>query len=148
MPDKESIFTNFVTSLEAKKRSLFDLPSQERNKLLSKKVQLPSEFLSKNKKINELIKLPPRRFAVGSFMDVISINIDGEEIEIDRPSETPKFSITMNYGYGSCPYLMVYNPRKKYWRDLGTILYARKSRELQGTEVFNLGDDTTKFRIE
>jgi hypothetical protein len=148
MPDKESIVADFITSLESTKKSLYSLPSQEVNLLLSKKIQLSNEFLSNNKEINELIKQSPRRFAVGSFMDVVSINVDGEEIEIDRPNETPKFSISMNYGYGSCPYLMVYSPEKKYWKELGTILYARKSRELQGTEVFNLGDSTTKFRIE
>jgi hypothetical protein len=148
MPDKESIAADFITSLKAMNKELYSLPSQEANSLLFKKVQLSHEFLLNSQEINELIKQSPRRFAVGSFMDVVSINVDGEEIEIDRPNETPKFSISMSYGYGSCPYLMVYSPEKKYWKELGTILYARKSRELQGTEVFNLGDSTTKFRIE
>jgi hypothetical protein len=120
MPDKKSIFADFITSLNMMNKGLYSLPPQEVNSLLSKKVNLSNEFLSKNKEINELIKHAPRRFALGSFMDVVSINVDGEEIEIDQPNETPKFSISMNYAYGSCPYLLVYNPEKKYWKELGT----------------------------
>lgn len=148
MPDGDSMFDYFVSSLRSKKMSIQEIPSQERNSLVSEKTKLSNEFLAKNKTINELIKQVPRRFAVGTFMDVISVNVDDQEIEIEKPDETPKFEMTMNFGYGCCPYLMVYKSNKNYWKELGPILYARKCRDLQASEVFNLGDDISKFRIE
>lgn len=151
IPESSDIFYNFLNVLNNKNIRLedfyYDYPEQI-NPLITKELELSQQFLAGVKSVEDLVNSVPRRFAIGSFMDIISLRIDGEEVIIDSPNDTPKFSMTAYYGYGSCPYLLVYNSKKGYWIELGTIFYGKARKILQCTEVYHLGDDISKIKIE
>lgn len=148
VPDECSILTDFVKALDSKKISISDLPLTQINPLVTEKIKFHPDLLARIKPLNELFKAVPRRFAIGSFMDVVSLRVDSTDINIDQPNDTPKFSMSVYFAYGSCPYLLVYDSKKGYWKELGTILYGKKHKKLQSCELYNLGDNTTKIRIE
>jgi hypothetical protein len=81
-------------------------------------------------------------------MDIISLQVDGKEEKIDAPNDTPKFSMSAYFAYGSCPYLLVYNSKKGYWIELGTILRGKEHKFLQNSEIYNLGENISKIKIE
>ncbi len=148
VPDEDSILTDFIKVLEDRKISILNLSPVHINPLVTEEIKFSLNLLSKIKPLDELFKAVPRRFAVGSFMDVVSLRVDNTDINIDQPNDTPKFSMSVYFGLGSCPYLLVYDSKKGYWKELGTILYGKKHEELQGYELYNLGDNTTKIKIE
>lgn len=118
------------------------------NTLITDAINLSPDFLAKTKPLKDFLNSYRKRFAVGSLMEVVSLQIDGKEIKIDSPDDTPKFSMSIYYAVGSCPYLMVYNTKKGYWKELGTVLYGRKHKSLQSDEIYKLGEDISKIRIE
>jgi hypothetical protein len=81
-------------------------------------------------------------------MNIISLRIDGKDINIEPPNDTPKFSMTVDFAYGSCPYLLVYDSSKRYWKELGTILYGKSHPKLQNYELYNLENNISKIKIE
>jgi hypothetical protein len=88
------------------------------------------------------------RFSVGSLINIKSIRISGQDVLTDNPLNDPRFSMSIIFAYGSCPYLMVYDAEKGYWKQLGTVITDRNDISLKGSEVHLLGDSSTKFRIE
>lgn len=148
IPSKISSLTDFVEDIKNKNIDLYNVSSSQINPLITQEVNFSIDHLENMKSADELLKSVPRRFAVGTFMDVISLRIDGEETSIDSPSNIHKFTLSAYFGYGSCPYLLVYNPIKGYWKELGNILYGVKHKKLQKSEIYNLGDHVTKIKIE
>lgn len=151
VPEEFSLFYDFIKALNNRNLDLQELyfycPEQI-NSLITDIVKLSQEFLARSKSAKDLFLSVPKRFAIGSFMDVISLKIDGKDVEIDAPNDTPKFSMSVYFAYGSCPYLLVYNSKKGYWIELGTILRGKEHRFLQNTEIYNLGENISRIKIE
>jgi hypothetical protein len=151
IPDESSPFENFLNAIADKKLSLeelyFYMPEQI-NPLITESVQFSQDFLAKTQTLDELLNSVSRRFAVGSFMDVTSLKVEGQNIVIDPPEDTPKFSMSVYFNIGSCPYLLVYNSQKEYWLELGTILYRKHHKLLQSEEIYTLGENISKIKIE
>ncbi|NMG21666.1 hypothetical protein [Brasilonema bromeliae] len=151
-PDEDdSLFKNFTDVLGRKQidwDTLYGTTPELMNTLITDTINLSPDFLAKTKPLKDFLNSHPKRFAVGSLMEVVSLQIDGKEIKIDSPDDTPKFSMSIHFNVGSCPYLMVYNTKKGYWKELGTVLYGRKHKSLQSDEIYKLGEDISKIRIE
>jgi hypothetical protein len=81
-------------------------------------------------------------------MNVTSLVIDGKTYPISSPLNEPKFSLSVYFGYGSCPYLLVYNSQNRDWTELGTAIYGRHDKSLQAYETYNLGEHISKIRLE
>ena len=124
------------------------LSIDELAKLLLLPLRLKPGFILGTVSRNQLHELVPNRFAVSSIINVTSIRIDGKDILTDTPLSDPRFSMSVYFAYGSCPYLMVYDSEKGYWKELGTVITDRKSVELKGDEIHKLGDSSSKIRIE
>jgi hypothetical protein len=157
VPEESSIFYDFFKTLDNKilenntnstYRNLYYYFPEEINPLITDELRLSQEFLGAIKSTKDLFISVPRRFAVGSFMDIISLQVDGKEEKIDAPNDTPKFSMSAYFAYGSCPYLLVYNSKKGYWIELGTILRGKEHKFLQNSEIYNLGENISKIKIE
>lgn len=95
-----------------------------------------------------MLKLVPDRFAVGSLKNIVSIRINGKDIQTDNPLNDPRFSMSVYFAYGSCPYLVVYDAKKGYWIDLGTTLTGRQTKAQKASEIYSLGENPSKFKIE
>ncbi len=125
------------------------LQSQDENiKQLFIPVQLDESFLAKTQPITSILNSIPKRFAVGSLMNIISVRIDGKDISVDSPFNDPRFSLSLYFASGSCPYLLVYDSQKGYWIELGTVLTDRKSKSLKADEIHYVGSATTKIKLE
>jgi Trypsin-like peptidase domain len=111
-------------------------------------INFSKEFIGKNSKPQDLLKLVPNRFAVGALKNIISIRINGKDIQTDNPLNDPRFSMSVYFAYGSCPYLVVYDSRKGYSLDFGTVLTGRQTKSQKAYEIHSLGDNPTKLRIE
>ena len=111
-------------------------------------ITFSKDFISKTKPLNELIEKIPNRFAVGSLRNVISVRINGKDIKTDNPLNDPRFSMSVHFAYGSCPYLMVYDSEKGYWIEFGTIITGRQTKAQKDYEVHPLGNHPAKIRIE
>ena len=98
--------------------------------------------------MGDLFELFPNRFAVGSLLNVDSIQIGDKNVDIISPSNEPTVYISTLLEGGSCPYLLVYDPSKDVWVDLGTILYARNNKSLQQEEIHGVFNGVSKIRIE
>lgn len=151
-PDEDdSLYKNFADSLEKKQLgwdTLYHTAPELMNILITDTINLSPDFLAKAKPLQNFLNSHRKKFAIGSLMEVVSLEIDDKEIKIDSPNDTPKFSMSIYYNIGSCPYLMVYNSKKGYWKELGTVLYGRKHKSLQCNEFYKLGEDISKIRIE
>jgi hypothetical protein len=115
---------------------------------LFRPVKLQAGFIGATKSRKLLDSEIPNRFSVGSVLNIKSIRVDGKDIPADNPNNDPRFSMSISFAYGSCPYLMVYDSEKGYWKQLGTVITDRNDFSLKGSEVHFLGDASTKFRIE
>jgi Trypsin-like peptidase domain len=111
-------------------------------------ITFSKDFIGKTKPLNELIQKIPNRFAVGSLRNVIAVRINGKDIETDNPLNDPRFSMSVHFGLGSCPYLMVYDSQKGYWIEVGTIITGRQTKAQKNYEVHPLGNHPAKIRIE
>lgn len=118
------------------------------NKINMTPISLSEEFINNASSREELFNSIPRRFAVGSILNVTSIKINGQNININPPSDEPTVYISTVFIAGSCPYLVAYDPQQDSWLELGTILYARRNKSLQQEELHNLGNSVSKIRIE
>jgi hypothetical protein len=151
IPKESDLFYDFMKSLDSKNLSLLTLyrscPEQI-NPLISDEFYMNQEFLAKLKSAKDLFNSMPKRFAVGSFMDVISLQVDGKDEKIDTPNDESKFSMSVYFAYGSCPYLLVYNSKKGYWIELGTVLTGKEQKSLQNVEIYHIGDNISKIKIE
>lgn len=125
-----------------------DSDYKKQNRLLTTPITLSQEFINGTSSLSELSELIDNRIAVGSILNVKSIKINGKIIDILPPSDEPTVYISPYIMAGSCPYLVVYDPKQDSWLELGTILYARNNQSLQQEELHNLGDRVSKFRIE
>lgn len=115
---------------------------------LLKPITFSKNFIGKTQKMKDLFQAVPNRFAVGSLRNIIAVRINGKDVQIDNPLNNPRFSMSVYFAYGSCPYLMVYDSEKGYWMDLGTVITGRQSKAQKDYEVHSLGDHPSKFRIE
>lgn len=111
-------------------------------------ITFSNDFIGKTKPLNELIQKIPNRFAVGSLRNVIAVRINGKDIKTDNPLNDPRFSMSVYFAYGSCPYLMVYDSEKGYWVEVGTIITGRQTKAQKDYEVHPLGNHPVKIRIE
>jgi hypothetical protein len=151
---KDNLFNDLPKEL------FFGIPPQSsREELLNKTrddliktVILPAKlapnYLAELKSRKQLEESIPNRFGVGSLMNIKAIRVNGKDILTDTPLSDPRFSMSVSFGYGSCPYLMVYDSEKGYWKQLGTVITDRNDISLKGSEVHLLGDSSTKFKIE
>ncbi|MEO1427697.1 MAG: CHAT domain-containing protein [Cyanobacteria bacterium J06633_8] len=120
----------------------------EINNFLTTSTNLSDEFVSNISSPTQLIDLLPKRFAVGSILNVKSLKVNGKYISIDSPSDNPPFAISRYAAEGSCPYLIVYDSEQGSWKELGTVLYGRKYKSLQAEEIHQLGDSSSKIKLE
>ena len=151
IPEESDLFYDFVRSLGSKNinvHNLYDSCPEQINPLISDEIHFSQEFLATLKSARNLFDSIPKRFAVGSFMDVISLQVDGKEEKIDTPNDEPKFSMSVYFAYGSCPYLLVYNSKKGYWIELGTVLTGKEKKLLQDVEIYHIGNNISKIKIE
>lgn len=111
-------------------------------------ITFTQDFISRTKTLRELSELVPDRFAVGTLRNIVSIRTGGKDVRADNPLNDPRFSMSVYFAYGSCPYLMIYNSQKGYWIDLGTVITGQDSKAKQSYEIHDLGDRPSKFRIE
>lgn len=111
-------------------------------------VLLNNDFLGRTKTLEDLMSKKPRRFAVGSILDIGSIECDGETVLIDSPKDLDAFYISQYFACGSCPYLLAYDKDKKYWIEIGTVLYGRDNKTLNDFEVYSISSSISKIRIE
>ena len=113
------------------------------------KLDSSSSFVQESKLLNQLFQSIPKRFAVGSFINLDSIAVDGKEIKLKPPlNDTTKLSASRYYAGGSCPYLSIRHGKTGRWEELGTVLYGRSASNLQNFETHYLGDNIEGFRIE
>jgi hypothetical protein len=138
----------FGTLAEISNNKLVQKTRNELISILFRPVKLEAEFIRATKSRKLLDSEIPDRFSVGSLLNIKSIRIDGKDISADNPNNDPRFSMSIDFAYGSCPYLMVYDSEKDYWKELGTVITGRNNFSLKGSEVHLLGDNSTKFRIE
>lgn len=117
------------------------------NQLL-KPMTFSREFIGKAKRIRDLFEAVPNRFAVGSLRNIVAVRINGKDVQTDNPLNDPRFSMSVYFAYGSCPYLMVYDSEKGYWIDLGTVITGRQTKAQKNYESHSLGAHPLKFRIE
>lgn len=110
--------------------------------------KLSEEFVNGTGSLEDILNKIPNNFAVGSILNVKSVKINGKDININPPNDEPTVYMSTIVQAGSCPYLVVYNPEKDTWLELGTILYAVKDKSLQQEEVRNLGNTIAKVKIE
>jgi hypothetical protein len=138
----------FGTLAELADSRLLQKPRAELINLLFRPTKLDAGFIGATKSRKSLDAEIPNRFSVGSLLNIKSIRIDGKEIPTDNPNNNPRFSMSVDFAYGSCPYLMVYDSEKGYWKQLGTVITDRNNFSLKGSEVHLLGDNSTKLKIE
>lgn len=120
----------------------------ETNTFFTQSVTLSQDFISNISSSTKLIDLLSQKFAVGSILNIKSLKINGKNISIEPPNDNPPFAMSPYFAEGSCPYLMVYNPQKGYWKELGTVLYGRRQKSLQNEEIHKLGDNISKIKLE
>jgi Trypsin-like peptidase domain len=111
-------------------------------------ITFSKDFIGKTKPLNELIQKIPNRFAVGSLRNIIAVRINGKDIKTDNPLNDPRFSMSVHFAAGSCPYLMVYDSEKGYWIEVGTIITGRQTKAQKDYEIHPLGNHPAKIRIE
>lgn len=134
---------NTMSSNELSKKT-----KNELGKILLRGEKLDPGFIGMTKTRDLLSAEISNRFSVGSLLNIKSVRIDGKDISADNPNNDPRFSMSVGFAYGSCPYLIVYDSEKGYWKELGTVITDRNDISLKGSEVHLLGDSSTKFRIE
>jgi hypothetical protein len=124
--------------------------SEDKNcaKYFSQVVNVNAEFKSSFRTPEELVRKVPSRFSVGSLISINSIKVNDTNIEIPPPQSDPKFLMSAMFNEGSCPFLLAYNPSKKTWIDLGTVISNRNSKLLKGTDKYVLDDEVRKIRLE
>ncbi|NEP10675.1 MAG: hypothetical protein F6K14_10755 [Symploca sp. SIO2C1] len=119
------------------------------NKINMSLVNISEDFINGASSLTDLFNSIPRRLAVGTILNVKSLKINGQTINIDPPSDEPTVYIsTLLGGAGSCPYLVVYDDQQESWLELGTILSARKNKPLQQEELHHLRKSVSKIKIE
>jgi hypothetical protein len=106
------------------------------------------DFIGKTKNLRDLSESVPNRFAVGSLRNVVTIRINGKDIQADNPLNDPRFSMSVYFAYGSCPYLIVYDSQKGYWIEFGTVITGQQGKAQKNYEIHSLGNHPSKFRIE
>lgn len=111
-------------------------------------ITFSKDFIGNTKPLNELIQKIPNRFAVGSLRNIIAVRINGKDIQTDNPLNDPRFSMSVHFAAGSCPYLMVYDSEKGYWIEFGTIITGRQTKAQKDYEIHPLGNHPAKIRIE
>ncbi len=148
--DKKLYFSK-IPSLE-KDGSLSISPDKTPLNIMIQSILQPitfsKDFIGKTKPLNELIQKIPNRFAVGSLRNIISVRINGKDIQTDNPLNDPRFSMSVHFAAGSCPYLMVYDSEKGYWIEFGTIITGRQTKAQKDYEIHPLGNHPAKIRIE
>lgn len=106
-------------------------------------------FFQESRILDELFESIPKRFAVGSFINLDSITVDSKKLKLNPPlNDTTKLAASKHYMAGSCPYLSVKHKKTKRWEELGTVLYGRSTVNLQDFETHYLGDNIESFRLE
>ncbi|AFY68527.1 hypothetical protein Pse7367_0210 [Thalassoporum mexicanum PCC 7367] len=121
--------------------------AQELSNSLFKEVYFDKEFVNQTQSRDELLDSIPKRFAVGSILDISTLKVDGKKIKIDPPANEPPVYISQLFRGGSCPFLVTFN-HKAQKLELGTVLYGLKDKSLQKTELHSLGRGVSRFRIE
>ena len=111
-------------------------------------ISFTKDFIGRTKNLRDLSESVANRFAVGSLRNVVTIRINGKDIQADNPLNDPRFSMSAYFAYGSCPYLIVYDSQKGYWVDLGTVITGQQSKAQKNYEIHSLGNHPSKFRIE
>ncbi|MFN9630198.1 MAG: hypothetical protein ACK59A_08215 [Cyanobacteriota bacterium] len=147
----KTIFISQVPPTDTQGIILRRLPDESPKNIIEKYLQptrLSASFIHGTSSLQELSKIVPNRFAVGSLRNVVRIRVDDKDIQADTPLNDPRFSMTAYFAYGSCPYLMVYNSDKGYWEELGTVIAGRQSKAEESYGVYRLGDHPQKFKIE
>ncbi|MGK7954819.1 MAG: hypothetical protein AB4063_06095 [Crocosphaera sp.] len=147
LSEHETIYVRKPLSSSENTR-LSEVSLDETNLITMSQVKLGEEFRNQSSSIEDLFNLIPKRFAVGSIINLQSIKINGKNMKISSPSDEPTVYISAFLQGGSCPYLMVYDSKKDTWVDKGTILSTRKSKPIKHQEFHPIGNHVSKFRIE
>jgi Trypsin-like peptidase domain len=161
--DRTNNLVNFIDLFD-KKLYLSEIPPVKKDSLSSirndktslnimvqsilQPITFSKDFIIKTKPLNKLIKKIHNRFAVGSLRNIISVRINGKDIQTDNPINDRRFSMSVYFAAGRCPYLMVYDSEKGYWIEFGTIIKGRQTKAQKDYEVHPLGNHPAKIRIE
>jgi hypothetical protein len=122
----------------------FDLDSSVLSELTIEK-NIGREFLDKTSSLDDLKRLLPRRFAIGSFFSINEILTNDGSITIPSPADNPMILMSAVYSGGSCPYLTKFLNHE--WVDTGAILVGRRAKLLETTEERDVSA-ATKVRLE
>jgi hypothetical protein len=122
--------------------------SEEITKTIMNKILINENFVSNSSSIESLLSQIPKRYAVGSILNINSIKFDGYNLPISPPNNDPHIYISQLFLEGSCPFLMVYNAQENYWSEIGTVLTDKNQKKLQREEIHNLGNNISQIRIE
>lgn len=110
-------------------------------------VDISDEFKKKSSYLENILSLIPDRLSIGQLINVNSITINNKEINLALPSNEPTtITIAASVQYGSCPYLVVFDGKK--WLEMGTILSNINKENLQETEIYSLGKNISKLKLE
>lgn len=113
------------------------------------KLDSSNAFFQESRLLDELLTSIPKHFAVGAFINLASITVDGKQLKLKPPlNDTTKLAASKHYMSGSCPYLFVKHKKTRRWKELGTVLYGRAALNLQDFETHYLGDNIESFRLE
>ncbi|NET26934.1 carboxypeptidase regulatory-like domain-containing protein [Okeania sp. SIO1I7] len=126
-----------------------NISDQQKTEVLMESKSFSNSFIKQSTSIGDLLESMPERFAVGPVIEVTAIKIDGDFVTLRPPGDQPSIYISKYFEGGSCPYLTIYDYTKNTWFDLGTVLYNRHNKNLQGEEIHILGNSNiTKLRLE
>lgn len=115
---------------------------------LIEELSLNSDGRTEFNTLTNIVNSLSENLAVGTMLEIVSVRVDGQDIDISSPLDSTPYSWTVHYGYGSCPYLLVFNSKEKQWIEDGTVLTSRNDKSRKGTEVYRFYSGETKFRIE
>jgi hypothetical protein len=122
--------------------------SAEITKAMMNRTSLNKDFVQNSSSIESLLKLIPKRFAVGAVLNISSIEVDGHNLNIFPPNNEPPIYISEIFLEGSCPFLMVYNSQDNHWLEMGTVLTDTNQKKLQHEEIHKLDSKISQIRIE
>jgi hypothetical protein len=140
--------SKLLPSTDASTDDYFGLSTNDIVDRLLNPISFTKDFIGRTKNLRDLSESVANRFAVGSLRNVVTIRINGKDIQADNPLNDPRFSMSAYFAYGSCPYLIVYDSQKGYWVDLGTVITGQQSKAQKNYEIHSLGNHPSKFRIE
>lgn len=138
---QNSVFFPQPLNDRQKETGEFPFPASE----VTREVKLSEEFVENMK--SSIQELSIKKVAIGSIINLTTLEINGENIPLDSPADEVSSAVSEYIGFGSCPYLQVFDENKHQWIDLGPVLYARDEKSKQTTESYKFDSSIKTIRI-